>query len=189
MRFLFTLILTSLLYFSALAQPPSAVDINLTGLELGDIPFIEPKFTEDRKSGELSHPSGSKFTAQAEVNSLSTEALLQRKEVSGTPQYRLALGSISFKLINAPKGSRPVISFAIKVGDSTYYAALDRLTLGSVQMLILRLPEEIRIPIDRANTAIIKFEDKIFFNEDGTFPIEGNLSIESTMTRRKTLRR
>ena len=191
MRFLLTLVLFSLFSFGAFAQTklPVSVDIKIRYLELQAPYDIATKISADGKIGELSYPNGSRITAQVELNSLNVQSLLLRKDTSGTLKYRLSFGSVRFQITNPQAGQIPFVEFEIKVGESVYIAKLHQFPPVATPFLILDMPEEIRIPIDRANTAILKFDDVAFFNESGTFPLMCDFSIESATPQRKTSRR
>ncbi len=171
---------------------PISVDAKLNLLQLDTSYVVAPKYSEDGKAGELMLPNGSKITAQIELNPLNVESILYRANASeGTAKFRLSLGTIRFQVTNPQPSQRPAIGFEIKVGEATYSCSLHRFPFSEAPLLVLQPPQgEIRIPIDRAHIAILKFEDKMFFNETGTFPLEAILTIESpNPPQRRTRRR
>ncbi len=167
------------------------VDIRIHKLFMGAMfEYPDTKYTEDGKKAEFTMEDGGKVTAQIELNPLNARSLLQGKNVdTEVAKIRFVLGSIRLETSNLKSLFYPQLAFDIKIGESTYRCGLGQFNTVEAPLVALYIPEEIRIPIDRMNTAILKFETKVFLNESGTFPIECDLSIETSAPARRTRRR
>lgn len=144
------------------------------------------QFTDKRKTVEYKDPERGTVEAALTLNPISP--LLARSvelTTSDNPDYprvKFVLGSIKYKSTSKYNWFTAIFNFA--VGDTIYQGGFSEFGDHSAKSAVLRMPEEIRVPLTRTTHAILTFEPQIFLNAEGVFPIECSVRIESSEQRR-----